>query len=161
MVFYYIIINMKKKIIDNYHELATYFVWAVAWVSVFGSLYFSEIKEFVPCDLCWWQRLFVYPLAILATVAIIRKDFSNFMYYVLPFGVIGLVVSFYHSLLQWGIIEKNILNCSATGVSCSKPEIEIFGFITIPFLSFLAFMALTIVSGLGVYKAKLDANQSR
>ena len=73
------------------------------------------------------------------------------MYYVLPFGVLGFIVSLYHSLLQWGVIEKNILDCTATGVSCSKPEIEIFGFITIPFLSFLAFTALTIVSGISIY----------
>ena len=142
---------MIKKIVNNYNELATYFVWGVSWVSVFGSLYFSEIKGFVPCDLCWWQRLLIYPLAIISTVAIIRKDYKNFMYYVLPFGVLGFIVSLYHSLLQWGVIEKNILDCTATGVSCSKPEIEIFGFITIPFLSFLAFTALTIVSGISIY----------
>jgi disulfide bond formation protein DsbB len=135
--------TVKKK----HAEYATYIVWAISWGSVFGSLYFSEIAGYVPCALCWWQRLLIYPLAIFSTVAIIRKDYKSFAYYVLPFGVIGVITSFYHSLLQWGVIEHNVLDCSAGGaVSCSDPEIMVFGFITIPFLAFLSFGAITLAS---------------
>lgn len=154
--------NSTKTITDKFknwknyiNEYGTYFVWIVSWASIFGSLYFSEIKNFVPCELCWWQRLLIYPLAIFATVAIFKKDYKNFMYYVLPFGIIGLVVSFYHSLLQWGIVEHNVLDCSeGAAVSCSDPEIMLFGFITIPFLAFLSFLAITVVSALGIFANK-------
>lgn len=149
---------MKKYstyIKNNHAELATYVAWAVGWGSIFGSLYFSEIRNFIPCELCWWQRVLMYPLAIFATVAIARKEFSSFAYYVLPFSILGVILSFYHSLLQWGIIEHNILDCSeGAAVSCSKPEIMAFGFITIPFLAFLSFSLVTFVSLLSVYLAK-------
>jgi disulfide bond formation protein DsbB len=142
---------VKKK----HAEYATYIVWAISWASVFGSLYFSEIAGYVPCSLCWWQRLLIYPLAIFSTVAIIRKDYKNFMFYALPFGVLGLIVSFYHSLLQWGIIEHNVLDCSTGGaVSCSDPEIMLLGFITIPFLAFLSFGAITLATAGSIFLSR-------
>lgn len=146
------VVQLVKK---KHAEYATYVVWVISWASVFGSLYFSEIAGYVPCALCWWQRLLIYPLAIFSTVAIIRKEFSQFVYYALTFGVFGLIISFYHSLLQWGIIEHNVLDCSAGGaVSCSDPEIMLLGFITIPFLAFLAFAAVTFVSAASIFIAK-------
>jgi disulfide bond formation protein DsbB len=151
--------KITKSILQKHEEYVTYFVWLAGWASIFGSLYFSEIKGFIPCELCWWQRLLIYPLAIFATVAIIRKEYKNFAYYVLPFSVVGLIVSGYHSLLQWGIIEHNLLDCSeGAAVSCSNPEIMVFGFITIPFLAFLAFGSITLVSSLSLY---LSAKQTK
>ncbi len=145
---------------QQHSEIAVYVVWLIGWASIFGSLYFSEIKGFVPCELCWWQRLLIYPLAIFATVAIMRKEYTTFSYYVLPFSIIGMVVSAYHSLLQWGIIEHNILDCSeGAAVSCSKPEIMALGFITIPFLAFLAFATITFVSSLSIYLSSRNQKQ--
>lgn len=147
--------NVVNSIKQKHAEYATYSIWLIGWLSVFGSLYFSEISKFVPCELCWWQRLLIYPLAIFATVAIVRKDYNNFVYYALPFGLIGMLLSAYHSLLQWGIIEHNILDCSErAAVPCSNPEIMIFGFITIPFLAFLAFFAVSVVSAVSIYFSK-------
>ena len=148
-------VSLVDKVKTNINEYGTYYVWAVAWASIFGSLYFSEIKNYVPCELCWWQRLLIYPLAIFATVAIFRKEFKSFLYYAIPFGVIGSIVSLYHSLLQWGVIEHNVLDCSeGAAVSCSNPEIMVFGFITIPFLAFLSFASITVVSAVGIYLNK-------
>lgn len=149
--------NVIQKIRINHAEYATYIIWFIGWASIFGSLYFSEIRKFVPCELCWWQRLLIYPLAILATVAIVRKDYKNVAYYALPFGVIGMLMSAYHSLLQWGIIEHNLLDCSErAAVPCSNPEIMVFGFITIPFLAFVAFTVVTAVSSISIYLSKSD-----
>jgi disulfide bond formation protein DsbB len=146
------LIELVKK---KHAEFATYIVWAISWGSVFGSLYFSEIAGYVPCALCWWQRLLIYPLAVFSTVAIIRKEFTQFAYYAVTFGVIGSIVSFYHSLLQWGVIEHNVLNCSVGGaVSCSDPEIMLLGFVTIPFLAFLSFAAITVASAVSIILAR-------
>lgn len=144
--------DIIKHIEQKHDEYTAYFVWLIGWASIFGSLYFSEIRGFIPCELCWWQRLLVYPLAIFATVAIVRKEYESLAYYILPFGIIGLVVSAYHSLLQWGIIEHNLLDCSeGAAVSCSNPEIMLLGFITIPFLAFLSFLGITLVTSISVY----------
>lgn len=136
------------------HEITTYGIWAISWGGVFTSLYYSEIAGLAPCALCWWQRIILYPLAIITTVAVLKKEFKQIAFYVLPFGVIGMIVSFYHSLLQWGIVEEKVLNCSAdAGISCADPE-YIFWIITIPFGAFLAFTAITLLSLASIYAPK-------
>lgn len=107
---------------------------------MFGSLYFSEIRHFPPCILCWYQRIFIYPLVFLIPVGIIRKD-NNLPYYVLSLSTIGTLIAIYHNLLYWNIIPENLAPC-ALGVSCTTKFVELFGFITIPFLSLLAFLAI-------------------
>ena len=152
-----IIVMIKKAMHHSkkyLHEITTYGVWAIAWASVFISLYYSEIVKLAPCDLCWWQRIIMYPLAVITTVAILKKEFKQVSYYVLPFGVIGSFISLYHSLLQWGIIKEEVLNCSArSGISCADAE-YIFGFITIPFGAFLAFVTITLLSLASIYAPK-------
>ena len=146
---------MLNKIKTNYFEYSTYALWGIGWLSIFVSLYFSEIAKFVPCELCWWQRLLIYPIAIFGTVAIFKKEFRSFAYYALPFGVIGLIASLYHSLLQWGVITHDVLECSVGGaVSCSKPDFLWFGFITIPFLAFLGFVTVTAIASAAIYVDK-------
>lgn len=130
---------MRKIQIAHY---AMYLAWATAFVSVLGSLYFSEILKYPPCILCWYQRIAIYPLVIIIAVGLIRRD-SNLHWYVLPFSVIGLFISMYHNLLNYGIIPKSLVPCTF-GISCTTKYIEWFGFITIPFLSFLALLTITI-----------------
>lgn len=145
----------------NIDKIAAYGTWAIAWASVFGSLYFSEIEKMPPCDLCWWQRILMYPLALITTTAILRKDFKTLAYYVVPFGVLGSIVALYHSLLQWGIIEHNVLDCSvSSGVSCSDPEV-IFWFVTIPFASFLGFAAITVLSLASIFSSKIFVKSAK
>lgn len=151
-----IVIMIKKAFHHSkkyLHEITTYGVWAVAWASVLISLYYSEIQELPPCDLCWWQRILMYPLAIITTTAVVRKEFKQVAYYILPFGVLGSLISFYHSLLQWGVIEETSVTCSANGISCADPE-TIFWFVTIPFGSFLAFGFITLLSLASIYAPK-------
>lgn len=94
----------------------------------------------------------LYPIAFIMTVGILRKD-RNAPVYVLPFAVVGLLASGYHSLLQWGIVKENILDCSAqSAVSCSKADIDYFGFITIPFMAFV-----TCIIAIGLSLVRLYA----
>lgn len=119
-----------------------YAAWAVAVASMLGSLLFSEVFHFVPCVLCWYQRALMFPLVFIIAVGIIRKD-SGLHFYVLPLSVLGLVLAAYHSLLQWGIIPEEVAPCVA-GISCLTKYIDWFGFITIPFLSFVSFGIVSI-----------------
>jgi len=115
-----------------------YFAWVQSLLAVFGSLYFSEILHYPPCVLCWYQRIFMYPLAIIFPIAIYKKD-KNIHLYVLPLIAIGTAIAVFHNLLYFNILPESAAPCIA-GVSCTTKFIEWFGFITIPFLSLCSFL---------------------
>ncbi len=119
-----------------------YIAWIQALIALFSSLYFSEIRHFVPCNLCWYQRIFMYPLAIIIPVGILRHD-KKLYEYVLPLSILGLLIAFYQVLLQVGLISESLVPCTA-GVSCTTKYISYFGFVTIPVLSLAAFALITI-----------------
>jgi len=124
--------------------LATYAVQLAvgpALAALLSSLYFSEIRGFVPCELCWFQRILMYPIPILLIVGIFNDDWL-LPKYVLPLSITGLGVSTYHYLLQNHVFGSTM--CSA-GVSCAIRYINAYGFITIPFLAGVAFLLITIL----------------
>lgn len=114
-----------------------------AGLATAGSLYFSEILKFPPCVLCWYQRIFMYPLVIILAVGIWKKD-KNLPFFVLPLSIAGAIIAIYHNLLYYKIIPESAAPC-ILGVSCTTKQIEWFGFITIPLLSLLAFTSITIL----------------
>lgn len=119
-----------------------YFAWIVSVIATLGSLYFSEIKGFIPCDLCWFQRIFMYPLVIILGIGTFQSDISV-KKYVLPLSIIGGTISFFHYLEQKVPGFGGIKPC-VSGVPCSAQYINWFGFITIPFLALIAFTLITI-----------------
>lgn len=119
-----------------------YFAFFLAISGLMGSLYFSEIAGFVPCVLCWVQRITLYPLVPILAVGIFLRD-QKLAYYALPLSLSGLGISVYHNLLYWKIIPESLAPC-VQGVSCTTTYISWFGFITIPFLSFLAFLSISV-----------------
>jgi disulfide bond formation protein DsbB len=125
-------------------KLADYGLWAawlVAVLATAGSLSMSEIYHLVPCVLCWYQRICMFPLAVILGVGIVRRD-RQASSYALPLALTGLVIAGFHSLLQWGIISEAISPCSAAA-ACAIKQINWFGFITIPFMSLVAFAIIS------------------
>jgi disulfide bond formation protein DsbB len=116
--------------------------WVAAIIATLGSLYFSEVMHYIPCTLCWYQRIFMYPLAIILGVAVYRND-KGIYKYALPLSIIGWLIAGYHTLLQKIPYLQQFEMCT-TGVPCSKDYINWFGFVTIPLLAFIAFMIITI-----------------
>ncbi|MDH3349748.1 MAG: disulfide oxidoreductase [Desulfobulbaceae bacterium] len=114
--------------------------WLLASISTLGSLFFSQIVGFAPCVLCWYQRIFLFPLVILLAVGLFPFD-KNIVKYALPLATAGWLTALYHNLLYSGIIPESIQPCSQ-GVSCTEEYIDLFGFITIPMLSLLAFSTI-------------------
>lgn len=112
-----------------------------AVVATFGSLYFSEIKHFTPCKLCWYQRILMYPLTIIILVGLKRKD-KKVHQYVLPLSVTGFFIAAYHTLLQYGFLPEQVAPCSL-GASCQTRYAGYFGFVTIPLMSLTAFAIIT------------------
>lgn len=124
-------------------KYSAYFSLLTAWSATIGSLFFSEILHYPPCVLCWYQRICMYPLVIILSVGILRKN-KDLPLYVLPFSIIGLLISIFHNLLYYEILPESAAPCTL-GISCTTKFIEYFGFITIPFLSMMAFAAVTAV----------------
>lgn len=128
------------KLARFFATYGTQLAFGPAIAALLGSLYFSEIRGFVPCELCWFQRILMYPIPILLIVGIFNDDWF-LPKYVLPLSITGIGVSTYHYLLQNHVFGTSI--CSA-GVSCAQRYINVFGFITIPFLALIAFILITV-----------------
>src|SRR5258708_4906886 len=127
----------------KYQKYLLYVAWIQSLVAMFGSLYFSEVMHFPPCVLCWYQRIFMYPLSLLIRVGIMNKDEKKLPFYILALSIPGTIISFYHNLLYFKILPENLAPCVA-GISCTTKFIAYFGFITIPFLSLLAFLLIDV-----------------
>jgi disulfide bond formation protein DsbB/cytochrome c5 len=125
-----------------------YVALLVAWVATLGSLYFSEVAGYVPCTLCWYQRILMYPLSLVLAVGLIRRD-ENLPFYVLPLSFLGLGFATYHYLLEKTDLFGTSTVCQM-GVSCVIPWINWFGFITIPFLALVAFLMITVLSAIAL-----------
>lgn len=143
------LINWAEDILTEY-SLA--FTNLIALTGTFGSLAFSELMGLEPCILCWYQRILLYPIAIITAIAILRKEKpSNMVAYILALSIPGVVIAAYQYFTQMtggGLVEI----CSA-GKSCSEIDFEVLGFITIPFLSLVAFLAITVLSLLVIRKS--------
>ena len=138
-------------------SLALYVALLAAWTAMLGSLYFSEVRGFLPCILCWYQRILMYPLAGLIAFGILRRDW-HLPFLVLPFSLFGQGISTYHYLLEKTTIFGAPTACQA-GVSCITPWINWFGFITIPFLAMIAFLIITIAMLTAYYGDQPDESQ--
>ncbi len=114
--------------------------WLTACVSSLGSLFFSSVMEFAPCVLCWYQRIFLFPLVFLLAAGLFPLD-PRVGRYALPLAVAGWLTAAYHNLLYYNLIPESLEPCRR-GVSCREEYIELFGFLTIPVLSLLAFSLL-------------------
>ncbi len=119
-----------------------YVAWTQALVATVGSLFLSEVMRFVPCSLCWYQRILMYPLVAIIGVGIVFDD-RRVHRYVLPLSVAGLAVAGFHNLLYYGLVPESAVQC-AVGVSCTTRHIEWLGFVTIPLLSLIAFGVITL-----------------
>jgi disulfide bond formation protein DsbB len=128
-----------------------YFAWIVAIIATLGSLYFSEIRLFQPCVLCWYQRIAMYPLAVILGIAAFSND-MKVTKYVLPLSIVGGLISLYHYLLEKVPGFATVKPCSQ-GVPCDVEWINWFGFMTIPFLALTAFILITVFLILGNRKA--------
>lgn len=140
--------DLKKQI-----NLLLLIQLSVSLAALFGSLFFSEIMKFPPCDLCWYQRIFMYPIALIVLVGL-YFDSKDSLKFVAPFAWVGLLIAIYHNLVYYKIIQV-IVPCNETA-PCTAQNINYFGFITIPFLSLVGFIFLVIINFAGLTLQKKD-----
>lgn len=130
---------MQKRL-----ENGLIFIWTVSFVATLGSLYFSEVRGYEPCTLCWYQRILMYPIVIISGVALFQKN-ARIALTTAVFAVVGGSISLYH----YGIQKLSFLGETAPtcgNVSCTGQYINYLGFITIPFLALAAFSLILITS---------------
>lgn len=134
---------MDKKKSDQRDNLL-FFAWAISVIATLGSLYFSEIRQYPPCDICWYIRIIMYPIVLILGIAIIKKDYSAALYSTI-FSGIGIPVSLYLYFIQKiPTFAENVPACGV--VPCSVQYINWLGFITIPFLALTAFIMIFLTS---------------
>jgi disulfide bond formation protein DsbB len=122
---------------EDLRRSALWLAWLVALVATLGSLYYSEIAHFTPCKLCWYQRICMYPLAVILLVAAVRRD-RRIWVYVLPQAVIGAGFAVYHTQLQ-AFPSQGSSFCT-TLEPCTVRYVWEFGFVSLPFLALSAFV---------------------
>lgn len=126
-----------------------------AWIATSGSLFFSEVLGWTPCVLCWYQRILMYPLALIYAIGILRRD-NGMHHYILPFSLLGACVSTYHYLL----VKTDWLPpppCTV-GIPCTVEYLNWFGFINIPFLALTAFLIISFMAIASTLSSLEDAN---
>lgn len=121
-----------------------YIALLAAWIAMLGSLYFSEVAHYIPCTLCWYQRILMYPQTLILAIGLLRKD-ENTPRFVLPFSILGIGVATYHVLLEKTDWFSESATCQV-GVPCTVIWINWFGFLTIPFLALIAFLVITVMA---------------
>lgn len=142
--------------------LKKYGIWVIfliSLVSTVGSLIISQVLKLPPCDLCWYQRIFMYPVVLITGFSLFKKDYKSAARYSLLLAIVGSVIALYHVLVQWSDTVKNSnvicgLNSIDTEyIDCSIPYFVEFGFVSIPFMSLSVFI-LIIISATYVTKGQ-------
>jgi len=134
---------MSNDEINNDSWIFLFLAWLVALIATLGSLFFSEIMEFVPCTLCWYQRILMYPLVVIFFMGMFPYD-KQVVKFAFPLVLLGWLVALYHNLIHYEIIPESASPC-VQGIPCSTKYIQWLGFLTIPMMSFIAFSLIGIL----------------
>ncbi len=120
-----------------------FLAWLIASASTLGALFLSQVMDIAPCVLCWYQRIFMFPLVFILAAGLFPFD-TRLVRYALPLTVVGWMIALFHVLVVAGIVPENIRPC-AQGIPCKDQPIEWFGFLTIPSLSLIAFSLIGLL----------------
>lgn len=117
--------------------------WLLAMLSTAGALFIGEVMLMTPCTLCWYQRIAMFPLAVVLGIASYSNDRQGAVY-AFPLALAGTLISAYHTLLVAGWIPKAWIPCGA-GVSCADQKLDILNGLQIPWLSLVAFLLISVL----------------
>lgn len=131
--------SFAAKVLERIENASVELALMVAATAMLSSLFYSQILNLVPCELCWFQRIFIYPLFFIIAVGIFRKDRGVF-WYVLPLNIIAIIFSVYQYILQ----VTNLL-ASACESTCAQKMLEYFGYMTIPMMALTASVTVAIL----------------
>ena len=137
----------------RYTEYALLAAWLIALIATLAALYASEILKMPVCTLCWDQRVFIFPLAVLLGIATFRND-AGVAVYAIPLAALGALIALYHYLIQKIAALAPYSPCQADshGVSCEKIDWQLWGFVTFPLLSLISCLLIIILLAIAAKK---------
>jgi disulfide bond formation protein DsbB len=132
----------KKRIFADFFERnSLLFAFIIAFIATAGSLFYSEVLGYEPCELCWFQRIFMYPQVLLLGWALVKKE-KHIGAYSILLSIFGAVIAGYNYLLQIGAASSVSCDIAGYSVDCSEYFAMNFGYITLPLMSFTAFILI-------------------
>lgn len=137
-------LGKADRVVSWFGDRAVALAFFAALAATLGSLFYSEIKHYTPCLLCWYQRIFMYPQVLLLGIAWWKQDRGVWRYSI-PMTIIGGAISAFHYIEQ---VSANPLSpCSTVGysVSCAEYFVLRYGYITIPLMALTAFLMILVL----------------
>lgn len=141
---YYSLANKENNFFKKISQYVLPLGFFITLAGTFLTLYYEHGLQYLPCDLCWYQRIFLYPQVFLFAYAWYKKD-KAILPYILILSIIGLMVAFYHHMLQIGFDLYKPCSTALFAVSCAKPSFIEFGFVTFPFMAVVLFGFLSVL----------------
>jgi disulfide bond formation protein DsbB len=134
---------MKLNTKSNRQWILLMIAWLTALVSTLGAVFLSKVIGLEPCELCWYQRIAMFPLVAILGIGAYTQD-PRCINYAQSLALPGWAIALYHCLLYGGFIPERLQPCGKGG-SCAEQKLELIGFITVPLLSFFAFSLLVLL----------------
>ncbi|MEA3215491.1 MAG: hypothetical protein QOJ19_1647, partial [Acidimicrobiia bacterium] len=146
----------RDSLVDLFGPVALQLALGVALVATLGSLYLSEVANFPPCRLCWYQRIAMYPLAVILGIAALRRD-VDIRRYAIPLAAIGAAISTYHIQLERFPEQRTFCSVDAP---CNIPPVQEFGFVTLAVMALCGFTAIIALLAVARPQHLLDERPS-
>jgi len=146
--------DLRDRVWDRVGEVALPLAAIVALTATLGSLYYSEVQNLIPCTLCWYQRIAMYPLPLVLAIAAWRHD-RDVWHYVLPMALIGAAIAGYHYQLEW-FPEQGSGACSLVTPCNVIPFARKFGFITLAYMALSGFLLIAALTWIAKQTAHVE-----
>lgn len=138
------LIKGNNGVIQFVSRNALLITFLLSLAGIIASLFYSQIAGYAPCTLCWWQRIFMYPQALIAFIALQKKD-SSILSYLLPLSIVGIIFALYHMYIFYG--GTPLVACDLDN-PCNKQFVNVLGYLTIPSMSLTLFGSLILTQTL-------------
>ena len=137
---------------DQTFWMPLFLAWLIALLATAGAIFLGEVMGMTPCVLCWYQRIAMFPLALILGLGLLEKD-GRSIRYALPLVWAGWAIALYHCLIFWGWVSEAMTPCGK-GSSCADANVELAGFLPIPLMSLIAFTAMLALLWFAKQKVK-------
>lgn len=142
-----------RPFFDFLSRWSVLFAFAISFFAIGGSLIYSEVIGYDPCELCWFQRIFMYPQVIILGFALFNKK-KGILLCSISLAVLGALVAGYHYLLQFGVMRGSFCDALDHTANCAQRLVMNFGYVTIPMMVLTAFLLIIIAGVFGRFGNK-------